>query len=179
MIPLSRPSIRSTPIACAIRPLAEEDRAALLRLNADNYPAVHRLNADTLAHLLGYNGHHWVAVDREGSVVGYLLSFARECDYDDSEIRELRRRVAEPFLYICQIVIAQTHRRQRIGHALYETMADAARCHGIQVLCCDVNTDPPNPDSLAFHHRQDFVEIGSGIASNGMAIVFLRKTLSP
>src|SRR5882724_6375960 len=163
----------------SIRPLADGDRAALLRLNADNWPAVHTLDEATLGQLLGFGGHHLVAADRSGGVLGYLLSFSSESGYDDTEIGELRRRLVEPFLYICQVAVARAHRQRRIGRAFYQAMTDIARRQGVGILCCDVNTNPPNPDSFAFHRRLGFAEIGSGIASNGMAVAFLAKNLSP
>lgn len=166
-----------TPDTWALRPFNDADRAALLRLNADNQPAVYPLDEATLAYLLGFEGHHLVAVDRTGGVLGYLLSFSSESAYDDTEIHELRRRVTEPFLYICQVVIAREHRRRRIARAFYAAVAETARRQGAGILCCDVNTDPPNPDSLAFHHRLGFAEIGAGTASNGFAIAFLARRL--
>jgi hypothetical protein len=157
----------------SIRSLTAADRGALLRLNAGARPEVAALDEITLNELLALEGHHLVAVDRGGAVVGYLLSFFRDSAYDDTEMNELRRRLREPFLYICQIVIAPEHRRQRIGRAFYAAIEDTARSREVRVLCCDVNTEPPNHESFAFHHRLGFAEIGFGIASNGIAIAFL------
>jgi predicted GNAT superfamily acetyltransferase len=158
----------------SLRPFVGEDRAALLRLNADNYPAVHPLDETTLDWLLAFGGgHHWVAQDRTGAVLGYLLSFASASNYDDPEIRELRRRMAEPFFYICQVVVAPAHRERGIASAFYRMVATTARSQGVRFLCCDVNTNPPNPDSMAFHRCLGFAEVGAGTASNGFAITFL------
>lgn len=166
------------PARWSLRPLADADRAALLRLNGDNYPAVHTLDAATLGWLLAFGGgHHLVAVDEAGAVLGYLLSFASTSDYDDSEIAELRRRVAEPFCYICQVVVAPAQRGRGIARALYTAVASIARARGARLLCCDVNTNPPNPDSFAFHRCLGFGELGPGTASNGFAIVFLAKKI--
>ena len=162
----------------SIRPLADADRAALLRLNGDNYPSVHTLDEATLDWLLAFGcGHHLVAVDEAGAVLGYLLSFASASDYDDSEISELRRRVTEPFCYICQVVVAPAHRGRGIAGAFYTAVASIARAQGVRLLCCDVNTNPPNPDSFAFHRCLGFSEIGHGTASNGFGIAYLRKKI--
>ena len=156
-----------------IRPLASTDRAAVLRLNAENRPALAAVEAVELDQLLAYDGHHLVAVDPMGEVVGFLLSFPRESRYDDSEINELRRRVSESFYYICQVAIASTHRGRGIGRAFYDALAGVARARGARLLCCDVNLAPPNPTSLAFHDRLGFDRIGTGTASNGFSIAFL------
>lgn len=153
----------------------DADHAALLRLNADNHPEVQRLDETTLKSFLGFGGEHLVVVDPAGTVLGYLLSHASDAGYDDTEICELRRRVAEPFLYVCQIVIAREHRGRGLGRALYEEIAGIARRQELRLVCCDVNTDPPNPGSIAFHRRLGFATIASGTASNGFAITFLGR----
>lgn len=160
----------------SIQPLNDAHRAALLRLNAANHPAVHTLDEANLEGLLACGGgHHRVAVDRTGVVCGYVLSFVHLSDYNDSEFRELRRRTAEPFLYICQVVVASGHRKRGIARGFYDALADTARHQGVALLCCDVNTNPPNPESFAFHLRMGFREIGRGTASNGFAIAYLQK----
>lgn len=175
---LPKDSPRPVSAGWNLRPLAGADRAALLRLNADNYPSVHTLDAATLDWLLAFDaGHHLVAVDGAGAVLGYLLSFASASSYDDSEIAELRRRVAEPFCYICQVVVAPAHRGRGIARAFYTAVESIARSRGVRRLCCDVNTNPPNPDSFAFHRCLGFGEIGHGTASNGFAIAFLAKKI--
>lgn len=170
MVPVSAPG-------WSLRPLADADRAAVLRLNAENRPALAAVEAPDLDVLLAAGGHHLVAADAAGAVVGFLLSFPRESRYNDTEIDELRRRLAEPFQYICQVAVAPAHRGRGVGRALYDAVAVAARARGARVLCCDVNTAPPNPESFAFHQRLGFARIGEGIASNGFAIAYLARRL--
>ena len=90
---LPNPSCGPAPEKWTIRSLAERDRPALLRLNASNAPAVWPLSDAELTALLAYAGHHLVAVDAGDNVLGYLLSFPNESDYDDNEIQEFRRRL--------------------------------------------------------------------------------------
>lgn len=165
------------PAAWILRPLAGADHPALLRLNAANWPAVYPLGADLLAGLCGFGGHHLVAVDAAGAVLGYVLTFSSASAYDDTEIRELRGRLTEPFLYICQVVVAPEHRGRGMARAFYDAAAVAARREGLRFLACDVNTDPPNPGSAAFHRQLGFTEIGRGTASNGFAVAFLARRL--
>jgi hypothetical protein len=160
-----------------IRPLASRDHSAVLRLNAENRPALAAVEVSDLGELLLHTGDHFVAVDPAGEVLGYLLSFPRDSGYDDSEINALRRHLAGPFVYICQVAVAPTHRGRGLGRALYESVATNARQRGIRLLCCDVNLAPPNPESLAFHHRLGFTLLCEGTASNGFAIAFLVQRL--
>ena len=158
-----------------IRPLTPADHARLLQLNSENQPAVSLLDQAELTHLLEFDGYHLVAEDGRGTVVGYLLSFPRASEYDDSEFRWLRHRLSGPFIYICQVVVASEHRRRQIGHALYREIIATARQCGAQHLCCDVNAAPPNLVSFAFHHRLGFDWIGFGHASDGRSITFLAR----
>ena len=50
--------------------------------------------------------------------------------------------------------------RQGLARALYADAFAAARAAGAPVVCCEVNVDPPNPGSDAFHAALDFVEVG-------------------
>jgi ribosomal protein S18 acetylase RimI-like enzyme len=102
-----------------IRPLASADRATVLRLNAENRPALAALEAVDPDELLAYDGHHLVDVDPMGEVVGFLLSFPRKSRYGDSEINELRQRVSESFYSIYQVAIAATRRGRGIGRVFW------------------------------------------------------------
>ncbi|MBI5422989.1 MAG: GNAT family N-acetyltransferase [Opitutae bacterium] len=156
-----------------LRPLTSADGDAVLRLNAENRPAVATIEAGDLPWLLAGEGHHLVAVNSSGHVIGYLLSFPRDSTYDDTEMAELRRLLAEPFYYICQVALAREQRGRGIGRAFYAAVAQVARERGARFLCCDVNLDPPNPESHAFHERLGFRRIATGVASNGFKIAYL------
>jgi predicted GNAT superfamily acetyltransferase len=160
-----------------LRSLTPADHGALLRLNAENRPAVAAVEARDLPELLAGEGQHLIAVDARGGVLGYLIAFPRASTFDDTEIAELRRLIAEPFYYICQVVLAREQRGRGIGRAFYTALEDEARRRSTGILCCDVNLDPPNPESLAFHHRLGFRQIATGVASNGFAIAYLMKSL--
>lgn len=157
----------------SLRPLTAADHEALLQLNAGNRPAVAAVEAGDLPWLLAGEGHRLVAVDSSGQVLGYLLAFPRASSYDDSEMNELRRLIAEPFYYICQVALAPEHRGRGIGRAFYAAVAETARAQGARYLCCDVNLDPPNPESHAFHRRLGFRQLAAGFASNGFKIAYL------
>jgi len=161
----------------SLRPLTVADHPALLRLNSDNRPAVAAIESVDLPGLLAGPNPHLVAIDRRGDVLGYLLCHPHDSGFRDTEIDELRRRIAAPFFYLCQVVVSPGHRGLGIGRAFYAAVAEKARRRGTARLCCDVNTNPPNPASLAFHRRLGFRELGMGVASNGFEIVYLVKDL--
>jgi len=61
--------------------------------------------------------------------------------------------------------------------ALYRRVAEDALARGIDTLTCEVNLDPPNPTSLAFHERQGFVSVGGLPTHDGRIVNLLQKSL--
>ena len=47
-----------------------------------------------------------------------------------------------------------------VGRRLYDAVVEHARAAGATEVTCEVNLDPPNPDSQAFHAALGFVEVG-------------------
>ena len=158
------------------RPMATTDAAQVLTINASSHPHVAGLSRFELARLLSLSNAHIVAVDGQ-TVLGYALSFARDDAYDGEEFIALRSLIAEPFLYIDQVATAGSMRRAGIGRRLYGSLEHAALLRGARSLCCEVNTTPPNPDSLAFHTRLGFSKLAAFATGDGRRVDLLQKRL--
>lgn len=162
-----------------IRALSAADADAVLRLNADAGDAVFRLDAAEYARLLGLSTRHRAACDSAGRLIGYALAFAREDAYDGEEFHALRVALAAPFLYIDQVVVAAPARARGVGRALYDALAAQCLAAGAFRLCCEVNTAPPNPASLAFHRRMGFRILGGMDTADGRRVALLQRDLLP
>jgi uncharacterized protein len=64
------------------------------------------------------------------------------------------------FLYVDRVCVAPHARKQGLARALYADVFGVARARGLPVVCCEVNVDPPNPASDAFHASLGFAETG-------------------
>ncbi|MBS0387366.1 MAG: GNAT family N-acetyltransferase [Proteobacteria bacterium] len=159
----------------AIRQLQAQDFAAVLRINAASVPAVASLDTAELRRLAAIGDLHRVAVDGAQRVLGYLLAFASDADYDGEEFQYFRAQLAQPFLYVDQVAIGAPGRRRGIGRALYESVLAEARRRRSPLLCCEVNTHPPNPDSLAFHLQLGFTPLASLSVSDGRTVALLTR----
>jgi predicted GNAT superfamily acetyltransferase len=77
------------------------------------------------------------------------------------------------------VVVRPEARGRGVARALYadaERLAAAERMH---VLCCEVNLDPPNPGSMAFHERLGFAPAGEAIdRRNGKRVRYLSRPVS-
>ena len=81
----------------------------------------------------------------------------------------------QPFLYVDQVAVDSERSRSGIGSRLYAALPELATKRQIEWLCCEVNTSPPNPASLAFHRRLGFIEMGNGDTLDGRRVRYLVK----
>jgi uncharacterized protein len=79
------------------------------------------------------------------------------------------------FLYLDRIMVDKRARRRGIATLVYDAMEDHARQYGRMV--CEVNSDPPNEPSLAFHYRRGYQERGRQRMGDGHEVVLLEKRL--
>jgi predicted GNAT superfamily acetyltransferase len=102
----------------------------------------------------------WFRVaEQDGAVCGYLLVFAHGFEGIGDEYAWFSGRHPS-FLYVDSIAIAASLRRSGVGAAFYGELCEEARRRGIPLVTCEVNLDPPNPQSLAFHAARGFREVG-------------------
>lgn len=153
------------------------DAEAVLRLNAAATPAVFALDASELARLMAISGLHLSVTGMDSALAGYALAFSHDQSYDGEEFLALRRIVEAPFLYIDQIVVTPDARAAGLGRMLYDALSVRASARGVNVLCCEVNTSPPNPASLAFHTRMGFIRLDDMTTADGRVVALLRKDL--
>jgi predicted GNAT superfamily acetyltransferase len=158
-----------------IRAASQRDFAAILAINAEGQPGVSALTHSELVSALAA-GIVWVAEGAAG-VAGYLIAYRSDAVYDGEEFAWFQSRYS-PFLYIDQVAVAPQQRRVTVGFQLYQKAERAAREQGFFALVCEVNLDPPNPISLAFHTRYDFREVGMLDTQDGRKVTLLLKRLA-
>lgn len=160
-----------------IRAMASVDAPRVLCINASGRPGVAPLDPAEMARLLKLPNRHLVAADGDDSALGYALAFDREAPYEGEEFLALRSAIAEPFIYIDQVAVAPGHEGRGLGRALYQELERIAGRHRIRVLCCEVNTKPANPGSMAFHTRMGFEAFASLVVSDRREVRLLTRML--
>jgi uncharacterized protein len=156
-----------------IRPLADADVEAVLELNEKSVDAVSPLDSSKLATYRTMAAESLVA-EVDGAVAGFAVAYRPGSEYESVNYRWHAQRFAD-FFYLDRIVVGAGYRRRGIATALYDAMEERARPHGRMV--CEVNSDPPNVESLAFHRRRGYVEIGELAQPDGHLVVMLEKPL--
>lgn len=84
----------------------------------------------------------------------------------------------DQFVYIDRIVTAEHARGQGLAKSLYEALFEAAAADGQELVGCEINREPPNPGSEAFHTKMGFEMIGERELPNGKTVGYWVKKLS-
>ncbi|MEM9049187.1 MAG: GNAT family N-acetyltransferase [Pseudomonadota bacterium] len=92
-------------------------------------------------------------------LTGFLIAFGPDASYQSSNYRWFRMRGGR-FAYIDRVVVAPGAMRRGVARTLYAALTDAARAVSLKEVTCEVNLDPPNPASDAFHAALGFGEVG-------------------
>lgn len=81
------------------------------------------------------------------------------------------------FLYVDRVCVHPRARRRGLARALYADVLAAAARRGTPVICCEVNREPPNPASDAFHEALGFAEVGRAfLADRGKTVRYLERS---
>ncbi|KJC59489.1 hypothetical protein UP10_18535 [Bradyrhizobium sp. LTSPM299] len=106
-----------------------------------------------------------------------LLAFEPSNDYDGTHFGWFRGRM-DRFLYVDRIVVGAAWRRHGMARTLYREVFRQAARRGLGRVCCEVNVEPPNPISDAFHDSLGFEEVGRATMDGGAKTVrYLCSTL--
>jgi uncharacterized protein len=139
---------------------------ALLALNNAHAAELSWLDGPRLRHLVG---EAFLAL-RIAAGEALLIAFDEGADYDSPNFLWFRSRYPR-FVYVDRVVVADAARGRGHARRLYETLFEQARQAGHDRVVCEVNREPPNPGSDAFHAALGFEEVGSAAIHGGAKTV--------
>ena len=134
----------------------------LLALNNEHARELSWLEPARLQHLVA---QAFVA-RRIGNLDAFLLAFDQGAEYDSPNFLWFRARYPR-FVYVDRIVVASSARGRGHARRLYDDLFKQAIAAGHDRVVCEVNRQPPNPASDAFHAALGFVEIGTATIHGG------------
>lgn len=146
--------------------VSPEDEPAILALNNEHAAELSWLEPERLSFLLGEAFY----ARRIGKLEAFIMTFDQDAHYDSPNFLWFREHYPR-FVYVDRVVVAG-HARGR-GHArrLYQDLFDHASAAGQAIVTCEVNIDPPNPGSDAFHAALGFAEVGDAVIHGGKKAV--------
>jgi predicted GNAT superfamily acetyltransferase len=156
-----------------IHPITQAEHARILVLN--NAHAVETSLLDE-ARLRSMLDEAFLAT-RIGDVDAFLVVFDQKAHYDSPNFVWFRSRFPD-FVYVDRIVTGGRARGRGYARALYEDLFEKAAARGHKRVVCEVNLDPPNPASDAFHLALGFAEVGRRlIPASGKTVRYLSKNI--
>ena len=104
-----------------------------------------------------------------------MLAFDQAAEYDSANFLWFRQRLPR-FAYIDRVVVAEHARGRGLARSLYAALTVKALAAGHTTLACEVNLDPPNPASDAFHAALGFTEAGRA-THGGRTVRYLTRPI--
>lgn len=152
------------------------DRAAVLALNDRHLVETGPLSPAELDRLLALAFFALAPRDAEGRLQGFVTALEQGADWPSLNYAWFAARHAR-FVYVDRIITAPEARGQGVARALYEAVFAAARAAGHDRVGAEVNVDPPNPASLAFHAALGFEPVAEAPLPGGKRVRYLLKRL--
>jgi predicted GNAT superfamily acetyltransferase len=153
--------------------MADGDLERVLQLNADHVELLSELDRERLVRLRAWASRADVVVC-DGEVAGFVLVFSPGTPYDSPNYRWFTDAYGPDFDYLDRIVIDDRFRRRGLAGAVYDEVEATAAPRGRLTL--EVNLDPPNEPSLAFHRRRGYQEVAQ-LGTSGHIVSLMAKEL--
>jgi predicted GNAT superfamily acetyltransferase len=151
------------------------DTTAVLALGRESEAETSALDAESLAALVAEAFH--VGLCDEGRAA-FLIAFDETAGYASPNYQWFRERHAR-FVYVDRVVVAAAARGRGLARSLYRDLFAVARAADHDLVCCEVNVEPPNPVSDAFHAALGFTEVGQAtLAGGGKRVRYLERRLA-
>jgi predicted GNAT superfamily acetyltransferase len=98
----------------------------------------------------------------------------QDASYGSPNFQWFRKRYSR-FVYIDRVIVGTAFRRQGLAQALYAHLFETARAAGQTRVVCEVNAEPANPVSDAFHAALGFQPVGLAALPNGKTVRYLER----
>lgn len=162
-----------------VRDVVDDDLPSLMAINAVNVPEVGAVDEERLRFLLAESTIALVvevggAVD--GAVAGFCIVLPLGSTYDSVNYRWFSERF-DDVAYLDRVAFDERFRRRGLGTLLYGGVEQRVAAEGLAGVALEVNVDPPNPPSLAFHERLGYREVGRQHTPYGITVSMMRKDL--
>lgn len=137
-----------------IRQAEENDIDALVTLNNSEKQWVGTVDDSQLRNFLGSPYFFVIEEAEQKNVLGFLLAMRPDANYDSLNFLWFKERYSD-FIYIDRIVIDKKNRRRGLATVVYNSLLVEDF-----PLVCEVSIVPLNQESVDFHEKSGFKEVG-------------------
>ena len=142
---------------CKIEQATEDDLEFILSLNEDSVPAVSSSNLEMMKHFLLISDYFKVCkVNREP--IGFLTALLPAKDYNSEHYQWFNDKY-DSFIYVDRIIFNKSYQNQGYGIVFYDDLINSIKNKSLDIAC-EINTKPYNKQSINFHKKYGFKEVG-------------------
>ena len=162
-------------MAVTVREAALGDEDFILALNAACVPAVGDMPREKYRQYAGW-AYRVLIAEAGGIPAGFMILLRPGSSYPSDNYGWFETAF-DRHLYVDRIAVTEASRGTGAGRALYEAAILMARDLGEERVTAEVNEDPPNPESMAFHARLGFRHLLSRASGSGKFVAMLERPL--
>jgi predicted GNAT superfamily acetyltransferase len=141
-----------------VRPATAADHDGVLALNNASTPHVNALEREQFDWLAQHVDYFRVA-EVDGALAGFVMAIRDGTTYWSGNYAWFGAKF-DRFIYLDRVVVSPSVRRGGVGRALYADLTRFASGQWPRVTL-EVNVQPPNPGSIAFHEALGFRRVGA------------------
>lgn len=143
-----------------LRAYRPDDLTVIHAINDAEVPAVGEETPEALAHIAAESVVALVA-EIDDEIAGFCMVLAPGADYGSKNYEWFAERY-DDFVYLDRVAISPDHQRRGVGQALYAEVERLGleRRPSATTFTLEVNLRPRNEQSLAFHAKLGFAEVG-------------------
>ena len=163
-------------MSLTVRDAGEGDEDFVLALNAACTPAVGDMTREKYRQLRGWS--YRVLISEAGGVPAGFMILVRPGSAYPSDNYGWFEQTFGRHLYVDRIAVSDAVRGMGVGRALYEHALGLAAELCEERVTAEVNEDPPNPESMAFHAKLGFRHLLSRTSPRlGTGVAMLERPL--
>ncbi|WP_409029159.1 GNAT family N-acetyltransferase [Gracilimonas sediminicola] len=151
-----------------IRHAKKEDLPAVLTMNNNAVPHVTSEEISDMEYYL-QEASPFLIIEEEDEPMGFMIVLQKGLDYESLNYKFFCKNY-DDFDYVDRIVISEKFRGRKLGTALYRYLAENSEQ---KYITCEVNLEPPNPNSLGFHKALGFNNVADQETEGGKKKVAL------
>ena len=146
-----------------IKTVDESDFDYIISLNQKTIPEVSSTDLKGMSYFLN-NASYFKIIMENNHPVGFCIGLMPDEEYSSENYIWINKRY-NSFVYVDRIIIDKHYRNKGIGSYFYNHLVK--KFFGkVENVICEVNIKPYNKQSINFHKKYGFIEIGQQLTEN-------------
>ena len=153
----------------------------ILKTNTIDLPHIHNLNQGALPAVSSITlndmtqflemADYFRVIKVKNNIAGFLIALTPGKDYHSLNYKWFEQKYSQ-FMYVDRIVIDPSFQSRGLGRAFYDDLKIFSQLY-TPIITCEVNLKPKNDESLFFHKKYGFEQVGTQKTNGGKKEVSL------